>query len=143
MEDMINKVFNEDCLETMKRMPDKSIDLVLTDPPYGIGMDGKVGINGAGRAKEYQNKNWDKSTPSKEIFDEIIRVSKNQIIFGANHFIDKIPYSSSCWLFWDKDNNKRTLVIATHGFIKKTSKVPQKEINKANQIMKIYFEEKQ
>jgi phage-related protein len=45
--------------------------------------------------------------------------------------------------FWDKDNNKRTLVIATHGFIKKTSKVPQKEINKANQIMKIYFEEKQ
>jgi site-specific DNA-methyltransferase (adenine-specific) len=106
MEDMINKVFNEDCLETMKRMPDKSIDLVLTDPPYGIGMDGKVGINGAGRAKEYQNKNWDKSTPSKEIFDEIIRVSKNQIIFGANHFIDKIPYSSSCWLFWDKDNKE-------------------------------------
>ena len=106
MKDMINKVFNEDCLETMKRMADKSIDLVLTDPPYGIGMDGKVGINGAGRAKEYQNKNWDKSTPSKEIFDEIIRVSKNQIIFGANHFIDKIPYSSSCWLFWDKDNKE-------------------------------------
>lgn len=45
--------------------------------------------------------------------------------------------------FWDKENNKKTLVIATHGFIKKTSKVPQKEINKANQIMKIYFEEKQ
>lgn len=103
---MINKVFNEDCLETMKRMPDKSVDLVLTDPPYGIGMDGKVGINGAGKAKEYQSKNWDKSTPSKEIFDEIIRVSKNQIIFGANHFIDKIPYPSSCWLFWDKDNKE-------------------------------------
>lgn len=102
----MNKIFNEDCLETMKRMPDKSVDLVLTDPPYGIGMDGKVGINGAGRAKEYQNKNWDKSTPSKEIFDEIVRVSKNQIIFGANHFIDKIPYPSSCWLFWDKDNKE-------------------------------------
>ena len=95
-----------DCLEYMKTVPDKYFDLVLTDPPYGIGMDGKVGINGAGRAKEYQNKNWDKSTPSKEIFDEIIRVSKNQIIFGANHFIDKIPYSSSCWLFWDKDNKE-------------------------------------
>ena len=102
----INHFYNEDCLEAMKEIPDKYFDLVLTDPPYGIGMDGKVGINGAGRAKEYQNKNWDKSTPSKEIFDEIIRVSKNQIIFGANHFIDKIPYSSSCWLFWDKDNKE-------------------------------------
>ncbi len=106
MEKYKNKVLNQDCLTFMKTVPDKYFDLVLTDPPYGIGMDGKVGINGAGRAKEYQNKNWDKSTPSKEIFDEIIRVSKNQIIFGANHFIDKIPYSSSCWLFWDKDNKE-------------------------------------
>ena len=102
----LNKIHNMDCLEYMKTVPDNFYDLCLTDPPYGIGMDGKVGINGAGRAKEYQNKNWDKSTPSKEIFDEIIRVSKNQIIFGANHFIDKIPYSSSCWLFWDKDNKE-------------------------------------
>ena len=102
----LNKVYNMDCLEHMSKIPDNFYDLCLTDPPYGIGMDGKVGINGAGRAKEYQNKNWDKSTPSKEIFDEIIRVSKNQIIFGANHFIDKIPYSSSCWLFWDKDNKE-------------------------------------
>ena len=100
----LNKIHNMDCLEYMKTVPDKYFDLVLTDPPYGIGMDGKVGINGAGRAKEYQNKNWDKSTPSKEIFDEIIRISKNQIIFGANHFIDKIPYPSSCWIVWDKDN---------------------------------------
>ena len=106
MEKYKNKVLNQDCLTFMKTVPDKYFDLALTDPPYGIGMDGKVGINGAGRAKEYQNKNWDKSTPSKEIFDEIIRVSKNQIIFGANHFIDKIPYSSSCWLFWDKDNKE-------------------------------------
>ena len=102
----LNKVHNINCLEHMRKIPDNFYDLCLTDPPYGIGMDGKVGINGAGRAKEYQNKNWDKSTPSKEIFDEIIRVSKNQIIFGANHFIDKIPYSSSCWLFWDKDNKE-------------------------------------
>ncbi len=102
----LNKIHNMDCLEFMKTVPDNFYDLCLTDPPYGIGMDGKVGINGAGRAKEYQNKNWDKTTPSKEIFDEIIRVSKNQIIFGANHFIDKIPYSSSCWLFWDKDNKE-------------------------------------
>lgn len=102
----LNKIHNMDCLEFMKTVPDKYFDLVLTDPPYGIGMDGKVGINGAGKAKEYQNKDWDKTTPSKEVFNEIIRISKNQIIFGANHFIDKIPYASSCWLFWDKDNKE-------------------------------------
>lgn len=102
----LNKIHNMDCLEFMKTVPDNFFDLVLTDPPYGIGMDGKVGINGAGKAKEYQNKDWDKTTPDKEVFDEIIRISKNQIIFGANHFIDKIPYASSCWLFWDKDNKE-------------------------------------
>lgn len=106
MKDMINKVFNEDCLETMKRIKDNSVDLVLTDPPYGIGMDGKMGINGAGKAKEYKQKDWDKSIPSKEIFNEILRVSKKAIIFGANHFIENMPYSSSCWLFWDKDNKE-------------------------------------
>ena len=102
----LNKVYNMDCLEFMRTVPDNYFDLVLADPPYGIGMDGKVGINGAGKAKEYQSKDWDKTTPNKEVFDEIIRISKNQIIFGANHFIDKMPYASSCWLFWDKDNKE-------------------------------------
>lgn len=100
----MNMIHNMDCLEFMRQVPDNYFDLVLTDPPYGIGMDGKVGINGAGKAKEYAQKDWDKTAPSKDIFDEMIRTSKNQIIFGANHFIDKIPYASSCWLFWDKDN---------------------------------------
>lgn len=109
----LNKIYNEDCLTFMKRVPDKYFDLVLTDPPYGIGMDGKVGIStpfkGSGKvvkAKEYTQKDWDKKAPNKELFDEIIRISKNQIIFGANHFIDKIPYPSSCWIFWDKDNKE-------------------------------------
>ena len=100
----MNKIYNMDCLEFMKQVPDKYFDLVLTDPPYGIGMDGKVGINGAGKAKEYTRKDWDKKPPSKEHFDELLRISKHQIIFGANHFIDLIPYRSSCWIFWDKDN---------------------------------------
>ena len=105
IENMIGKIYCEDCLETMKRMADKSIDLVLTDPPYGIGMDGgNIGGNNLGKAKDYQKKSWDKFTPTQEIFNEILRVSKNQIIFGANHFIDKIPYASSCWIVWDKDN---------------------------------------
>ena len=100
----MRKVHCMDCMDFMVNIPDNYFDLICCDPPYGIGMDGKVGINGAGKAKEYAQKDWDRKAPSKELFDEIIRISKNQIIFGANHFIDKIPYPSSCWLFWDKDN---------------------------------------
>ena len=91
MNDKLNKIHCMDCLDFMQEVPDNYFDLVLTDPPYGIGMDGKVGINGAGKAKEYAQKDWDRKAPDKEIFDEVIRISKNQIIFGANHFIDKIP----------------------------------------------------
>lgn len=95
-----------DCLEFMKQVPDKYFDLVLTDPPYGINMDGgNIGGNNLGKAKDYIKKDWDKTPPSKEHFDEIIRISKHQIIFGANHFIDLIPYRSSCWIVWDKDNS--------------------------------------
>lgn len=54
------------------------------------------------KPSEYKKCVWDKNAPSKEYFDEIIRVSKNQIIWGANHFIDRLPYNSSCWLVWDK-----------------------------------------
>ena len=101
----MNKIYNMDCSEFMKQVPDKYFDLVLTDPPYGIGMDGgNIGGNNLGKAKEYAQKDWDKKAPNKEIFDQIIRISKNQIIFGANHFIDKIPYASPCWIVWDKDN---------------------------------------
>jgi site-specific DNA-methyltransferase (adenine-specific) len=64
---------------------------------------GKRG-GGLAQTNDYKRSNWDASSPTKEYFDEIIRVSKHQIIFGANHFIDKIPYPSSCWIVWDKDN---------------------------------------
>jgi len=95
-----------DCLEFMKQVPDNYFDLVLTDPPYGINMDGgNIGGNNLGKAKDYVKKDWDKKPPTKEHFDELIRISKHQIIFGANHFIDLIPYRSSCWIVWDKDNS--------------------------------------
>ena len=112
MKDYINKIINGDCLEVMKQMPDKCIDLVVTDPPYGINIviNGKVGgvDNKSKKAKlgdySFANNDWDKSKPTKQYFDEIFRVSKNQIIFGANHFIESMPINSSCWLVWDKDN---------------------------------------
>lgn len=97
----INQVWLGDCLEAMKLIPDKSVDLVLTDPPYG-----KMwtrGINGIGVLKD---KNEDDKTlwdikPTKEVFDEIIRVSKNQIIFGGNYFTNYLS-PSNCWIVWDK-----------------------------------------
>ncbi len=108
MEEMINKVVQGDCLEIMRKMPDKSVDLCLTDPPYGIGMDkelhkkqGKYGY------KDYGNTNWDVK-PTKEYFDEMIRVSKNQIIWGGNYFVDYL-YPSMGWMVWDKGQRNFSL----------------------------------
>lgn len=101
------KITNECNMELMKRFPDNHFDLAIVDPPYGIGEDGlKNHSRGkATKATKYTPKNWDKTPPSKEYFIELQRVSKNQIIFGANHFIENIPNAnSSCWIVWDKDN---------------------------------------
>lgn len=107
---MIN-IYNQDCLEAMREMSDNQFDLAIIDPPYGLGNDGGI-IGGAGKnfigkkvsPKKYTKKNWDTNTPSKSYFKELQRVSKNQIIWGANHFISLIPYNSPCWLVWDKIN---------------------------------------
>lgn len=106
MLEMINKIFNEDCLETMKRMPDKSVDLVLTDPPYGINLAKmNMGIGNSPKAskkenRKWESKDWDNQTPSQEIFDEIFRISKNQIIWGGNYF-NLPPFKY--YILWDKE----------------------------------------
>ena len=91
----------------MKTIPDKFFDLCIADPPYGINMDGgKIGCSVKGKCKEYTKKTWDKSAPQVEVFNEMLRISKKVIIWGANHFISKIPYDSSCWIVWDKQNGE-------------------------------------
>ena len=94
-------------MEYMATVPDKYFDLAIVDPPYGINVakTGKVGGNNAGRVKDYGAKEWDKQPPNDEYFRQLFRVSKNQIVWGANHFISKMPFDSSCWLVWDKDNS--------------------------------------
>ena len=89
-----------DCLELMKEIPDNSIDLIVTDPPYGKKAD--KGTNGFGNSKNrrYQG-GWDNQRPDKQAFDEMFRISKNLIIFGANYFCDMLPFSNH-WIFWDK-----------------------------------------
>lgn len=106
IEQYINKVIQGDCLEVMKQMPDKCVDLVLTDPPYGIDI-GKMNFTNSTKGGVAVRTNykgladWDKCTPTQEIFNEIIRVSKNQIIFGGQYFTDKLPPSNG-WVVWDK-----------------------------------------
>jgi len=85
----------------MKEIEDKSIDLVLTDPPYGkMWTRGKNGIGVLKDKNEKDKTKWD-IKPTKEYFDEMIRISKNQIIFGGNYFTDYLP-PSNCWIVWDK-----------------------------------------
>lgn len=89
-----------DCLEVMKSIPDKSIDLCLTDPPYGIGIS-KNPFRG-----KFSKKEWDNFIPTKEYFDEIVRVSKNQIIWGGNYFSEYLP-PSRCFYIWDKVQSEK------------------------------------
>jgi len=89
----------------MKSIPDKSIDLVLTDPPYWIWIKGKVGGGKLAKVTDYWDfNNWDNEIPSKEYFNEMIRISKHCIIFWWNYFIENLT-NSSCWIVRDKDNS--------------------------------------
>jgi site-specific DNA-methyltransferase (adenine-specific) len=94
MTPLFNKIHHADCLEFMKQLPDKCIDLVLTDRPYGIGMSKNAGLS-----HKYETKDWDNQIPTEDLFAEIFRISKNQIMFGGNYF--NLPATQS-WLVWDK-----------------------------------------
>lgn len=97
----ISETYNCDCIEFMRTMPDKKFDLAIADPPYGISV-GKMTL-GNGKRKIYRGgNNWDDNAPGKKFFDELRRISQNQIVFGANHFIDRMPINSSAWIVWDK-----------------------------------------
>ena len=98
---------NIDCMEYMATLPDKAFDLAIVDPPYGIG---ESGASNHTRSKLAKAKNYkpfsgnDKEPPKQEYFKELFRVSKNQIIWGANHFMSRMPIDSHCWIVWDKQN---------------------------------------
>ena len=102
------EVYNMDCMELLRQTPDNHYSLCICDPPYGIDCGDQrrqKSRTKLAKTKEYHYSGWDKDAVSKYVLAEIIRVSKNQIIWGANHFISKIPYDSSCWIVWDKDNS--------------------------------------
>ena len=94
-----------DCMDLMQETPDNHFDLAIVDPPYGINVgDNKAGMGRRkGDAKaSYKMGDWDSEPPPVGYFDELMRVSKNQIIWGANHFIERLSINSACWIIWDK-----------------------------------------
>ena len=94
--------YNIDCMEYMATLPDKAFDLAIIDPPYGINwMEQIKNPNIKANWKLYDKKAWDKNIPQKEYFEELFRVSQNQIIWGGNYMTDYL-HPSSCWLIWDK-----------------------------------------
>jgi site-specific DNA-methyltransferase (adenine-specific) len=99
-------------MEALKLMKDNQFDFACVDPPYGIGMDNSKkrtkpdrpnSYTSAYKDERYHKTDWDNEVPNKEYFKELIRVSKNQIIWGANYFCDMIPKGYG-WIYWNKNN---------------------------------------
>ena len=105
------KITNEDNMELMARYEDNYFDLAIVDPPYGLGkkLKPRGGMIGKYNSFEDMGENsWDNETPSKKYFDELFRVSKNQIIWGGNYFIDKLT-PTQCFIVWDKQNGSNPM----------------------------------
>ena len=96
------ELHNVDCLPFMKQCEDKQFDLAIVDPPYGIDWMKQIeNPNTKANWKVHDKKDWDKDIPQQEYFDELFRVSKNQIVWGGNYMTEYLP-PSPCWLIWDK-----------------------------------------
>lgn len=115
---LINVVFNNDCMNILKELPDNFFDLAVIDPPYGMNL-GKMNM-GKGSLKQTKSRgkvdytidhygfDWDSSAPQLEYFTELFRVSKVQVLWGANYYINRLVAllgenaNSSSWIWWDK-----------------------------------------
>jgi len=140
--------YNCDNIEFMKTKPDNYYDLAIADPPYGIGAAKRKSYF-SGNAKEYIVKDWDSAIPTLEYFEQLFRVSKNQIIWGGNYFIEYL-HSSKCWVVWDKINGnndmpdcelawtsfeKKMLLFKMHHFSKD---IKIKRIHQTQKPVKLY-----
>jgi site-specific DNA-methyltransferase (adenine-specific) len=98
-------------MDGMKEIPDKFFELAIVDPPYGIGEDGSKSQSRMVASKKWKNpgttkhlaKAWDDTPMDVAYFAELFRISKRQIVWGANHFVSRLPYDSPCWLVWKKN----------------------------------------
>lgn len=100
-----NIAFNADCMEFLKNCPDNAFSLCVVDPPYGLDIGNmNMGAGTSPRCSKIENRiwkpvDWDKAIPTDEYFQQLFRLSENQIIFGGNYF-DLPP--CRCFLVWDK-----------------------------------------
>jgi len=112
----IKKIYNEDCLNAMKSMKDNQFDLAIVDPPYGLG-DRLVKGGAKGGMRTLQNladdkvTTWDDEIPKPKYFTELQRVSKNQIIWGGNYFLDYLGKTDG-FIVWDKMNGTNPMADA-------------------------------
>lgn len=95
----MNIAYNMDCMEYMRTLPDKAFDLAVVDPPYGINVNHNMGRRKGDKPSGYKKVKWDDRPPKKQYFDELFRVSKNQIVWGANYF--QMP-PTKCFIVWRK-----------------------------------------
>lgn len=105
------ELHNVDCLPFMKQCEDKQFDIAIVDPPYGLGIDGNKEQrwpDGSIKRKAHKIKGWDESIPSKEYFDELKRISKNQIVWGGNYFTEFLE-PTKAWVFWYKGQQGLTM----------------------------------
>jgi site-specific DNA-methyltransferase (adenine-specific) len=107
------KLYNADCMEVMKTFKDKQFELAICDPPYGIGVDGQkqsINLNNPkANRKAHDFKGWDNEIPTAEYFAELERVSKNQIIWGANYFVEHLHKGTKGWVVWYKGQEGLTM----------------------------------
>ena len=110
----LNQILCGDCLEVMREWPDKCVDLVLTDPPYGIGESNEKNSTRdcLATTTDFGHYAWDREKLAPEYILEFRRISKNQVIFGGNYY-DLPP--APCWIVWDKDNGKTDFAGGKNG----------------------------
>jgi site-specific DNA-methyltransferase (adenine-specific) len=149
----LSETFNRDCVEAMKEYPDNYFDLAVVDPPYGLDIanaNDTKGGNGVHAKKAYTKKNWDKNIPEDVYFLELFRVSKNQIVWGANYF-----GLIGGYIFWDKEvtmptfssgelafcsliNKVQYVKIAWHGMIQHNMKNKEERIHPTQKPVALY-----
>jgi site-specific DNA-methyltransferase (adenine-specific) len=108
----LNRLYNLDCMDAMRHIPDKYFALAICDPPYGIGQDGQkqqICANPKHNRKYHKRKGWDRQPPPREYFAELERVSVNQIIWGGNYFVPMLNKGTKGWIVWDKGQHGLTM----------------------------------
>ena len=101
--------YNTDCMDGMKQFPDKFWDLAIVDPPYGIGINHNMGRRKGDKPSDYKKVSWDDNIPDDEYFLELFRVSKNQIVWGANYYT--MP-PTQCFIVWRKPHINHQMSFA-------------------------------